>query len=123
MDAHRSFNEAAAYNCGKRVPVGRLRAAFDAASMRPQHITAENDEGEDNEGSAAGCFNEAAAYNGGKLRELVAPDRHAEASMRPQHITAENRQPVSVASSIARASMRPQHITAENSFVSRSVRT
>ena len=85
------FNEAAAYHCGKRRrPAGRDQIRR-AASMRPQHITAEN------------------PPVGGR-QELL-----ADASMRPQHITAENfaawlkldRQPT--------ASMRPQHITAENS--------
>ena len=60
-----SFNEAAAYHCGKRKAPGRNRA-MRAASMRPQHITAEN------------------------LPARLRSDADCAASMRPQHITAEN---------------------------------
>ena len=35
------FNEAAAYHCGK-LRLGAARERDRAASMRPQHITAEN---------------------------------------------------------------------------------
>ena len=37
-----SFNEAAAYHCGKRERRRRAEARAQGASMRPQHITAEN---------------------------------------------------------------------------------
>ena len=59
------FNEAAAYHCGKRCERARLLAVGEA-SMRPQHITAENED---------------------ECRQD--PDGNG-ASMRPQHITAEN---------------------------------
>ena len=60
-----SFNEAAAYHCGKRSRPAGL-AGGGLASMRPQHITAENE-----------------------IHRR--PERvPADASMRPQHITAEN---------------------------------
>ena len=36
------FNEAAAYHCGKRDAAEAAEAAAAGASMRPQHITAEN---------------------------------------------------------------------------------
>ena len=86
-----------------------------SASMRPQHITAENAERRTGEREGGGSFNEAAAYHCGKrrhgaeLRSLGAArfneaaayhcgkhqlvdqvDRECNASMRPQHITAEN---------------------------------
>ena len=88
--AARSFNEAAAYHCGKHVAAGRItpagvrfneaaayhcgklrnsqieRQADEVASMRPQHITAENR----------------------RVRRILR--RREAASMRPQHITAEN---------------------------------
>ena len=40
--------------------------------MRPQHITAENDEGAGGRGSDGGRFNEAAAYHCGKPTDLIA---------------------------------------------------
>ena len=63
------FNEAAAYHCGKR---GALRGvpAPARASMRPQHITAENGQRHRSGSRVSGV-----------------------ASMRPQHITAENSSP------------------------------
>ena len=68
-----SFNEAAAYRCGKRRLTWRACANF-------------------------GGFNEAAAYRCGKRGGVRAVDRLRRASMRPQHIAAENaagrRQPV-----------------------------
>ena len=67
---------------------GRARAA--AASMRPQHITAEN-----------------ALRHEPALLVL-------DASMRPQHITAENPVAGLIGHPWPVASMRPQHITAEN---------
>ena len=65
--ARTRFNEAAAYHCGKPDGAGDEVAALRRASMRPQHITAENAHE-----SHSGC-------------------RLVGASMRPQHITAENR--------------------------------
>ena len=64
-DRRPRFNEAAAYHCGKR---GRQRpsALGGLASMRPQHITAEN------------------------VKPFIYQKRTEYASMRPQHITAEN---------------------------------
>ena len=59
------FNEAAAYHCGKR----RRRSGSNPerlASMRPQHITAENEDGPQLGGRDAVSFNEAAAYHCGK---------------------------------------------------------
>ena len=85
------FNEAAAYNCGKRHQQVAQALAVARTSMRPQHITAEN-------GTTTGGL-----------------DSTFHTSMRPQHITAENidgrqtQRPAAVATS-----MRPQHITAEN---------
>ena len=89
-DAQVSFNEAAAYHCGKR-PCRRGRAT-----------------------SATG-FNEAAAYHCGKPAAAIEekPARRL-ASMRPQHITAENPHADSEERRPEAASMRPQHITAEN---------
>ena len=135
-----SFNEAAAYHCGKpatdglaapdqrasmrpqhitaeNMPVIPQTAAAVGASMRPQHITAENMNYERLIIHNCGCFNEAAAYHCGKPVVGVESNETVEtASMRPQHITAEN-----LSSMVSRipcrcASMRPQHITAENSF-------
>ena len=60
------FNEAAAYHCGKQVTVRGSMMTEGGASMRPQHITAENEQ--PGRGRSAGRT----------------------ASMRPQHITAEN---------------------------------
>ena len=37
-----SFNEAAAYHCGKRQKSSQTDSCPKVASMRPQHITAEN---------------------------------------------------------------------------------
>ena len=37
------FNEAAAYHCGKLRAIEQILMAFRVASMRPQHITAENE--------------------------------------------------------------------------------
>ena len=68
------------------IPTGPL----NLASMRPQHITAENE----------------------RTRGQMATS--AIASMRPQHITAENSFDVNSPSMSRPASMRPQHITAEN---------
>ena len=67
-------------------------AARLAASMRPQHITAENHYFEHIRISKHRRFNEAAAYHCGKRGiwwDLVGTGGIA--SMRPQHITAENR--------------------------------
>ena len=60
------------------------------ASMRPQHITAENVNLEDRTMLNASCFNEAAAYHCGKPAIFFQAAVPAPASMRPQHITAEN---------------------------------
>ena len=60
------------------------------ASMRPQHITAENLVGAYAANRAIGRFNEAAAYHCGKLAGVADGRVRAGASMRPQHITAEN---------------------------------
>ena len=60
-----SFNEAAAYHCGKLTITAGLHRLL-LASMRPQHITAEN-----------------------QPQRAVGTARRS-ASMRPQHITAEN---------------------------------
>ena len=60
------------------------------ASMRPQHITAEN------------------------AVERAAAALVQAASMRPQHITAENAAGCVIPDTMQIASMRPQHITAEN---------
>ena len=109
------FNEAAAYHCGK--PQSRLPAGPHvlAASMRPQHITAENGCGECVARHSPAGFNEAAAYHCGKpeipSRVMAGP---WSASMRPQHITAENAGSSAATPRRAAASMRPQHITAEN---------
>ena len=84
------FNEAAAYHCGKRGARDAPHGGRRAASMRPQHITAENRAG------------------------LVLWAGRLEASMRPQHITAENVPCPHAAWPSRFASMRPQHITAEN---------
>ena len=63
--ARGSFNEAAAYHCGKRGdPVGEL--GVSRASMRPQHITAENPSPVIKLADWWWCFNEAAAYHCGK---------------------------------------------------------
>ena len=43
-----------------------LRLMVLLASMRPQHITAENDDEGADQLEASGCFNEAAAYHCGK---------------------------------------------------------
>ena len=88
----RGFNEAAAYHCGKLVIDTDDDGAW-VASMRPQHITAENP--------------------GRSVRRGV---RTRVASMRPQHITAENTPAAAAGISRRRASMRPQHITAENTL-------
>ena len=61
------FNEAAAYHCGKRDDRLEEWRAVPGASMRPQHITAENRRDD----------------HGRRIGVLLA-------SMRPQHITAEN---------------------------------
>ena len=60
------FNEAAAYHCGKQPREIQVGVQHGLASMRPQHITAEN-----------------------QLHPRP-PDLARRASMRPQHITAEN---------------------------------
>ena len=60
------------------------------ASMRPQHITAENRFGGGGAKRAPRSFNEAAAYHCGKLSPAVIFFTDGSASMRPQHITAEN---------------------------------
>ena len=71
----RGFNEAAAYHCGK--PAGGPAAGSDRdarASMRPQHITAENLPKWSRIPGRHRCFNEAAAYHCGKpLRRAGAP--------------------------------------------------
>ena len=85
------FNEAAAYHCGKPSVASTARPDRRYASMRPQHITAEN------------------------MFCLCRPCLAVRASMRPQHITAENRwSEADTPSPSVAASMRPQHITAEN---------
>ena len=84
-----SFNEAAAYHCGKR---RRCRGARVGAKS----------------------FNEAAAYHCGKLGDIFRSYTPEAASMRPQHITAENAAVAGRRRQKNRASMRPQHITAEN---------
>ena len=60
------FNEAAAYHCGKHDVVGRHAAGVECASMRPQHITAENMLRSGRARPGPGRFNEAAAYHCGK---------------------------------------------------------
>ena len=109
-----------------------------AASMRPQHITAENARAEARAAAQSGgfneaaayhcgkraigatpqcdpsCFNEAAAYHCGKRGAIGRNSKVRPASMRPQHITAENRAPRHGPGPERLASMRPQHITAEN---------
>ena len=61
------FNEAAAYHCGKPAASDCWAAAADwLASMRPQHITAENPRPRWTSRSRATRFNEAAAYHCGK---------------------------------------------------------
>ena len=85
------FNEAAAYHCGKRVLAVPAHPARQTASMRPQHITAENRLQIPAAGIPFGRFNEAAAYHCGKRGVSAPPARRTPpASMRPQHITAEN---------------------------------
>ena len=71
------FNEAAAYHCGKRGLRRELQGdrLLQRASMRPQHITAENS------ARPGACA------------------RPGSASMRPQHITAENSAPSGASSS------------------------
>ena len=64
----RRFNEAAAYHCGKREADSRVPSAQAHASMRPQHITAENVESIPRTGRRTSGFNEAAAYHCGKPR-------------------------------------------------------
>ena len=60
------FNEAAAYHCGKPdARSGRLHR-YSVASMRPQHITAENLEQQSLSRACGSGFNEAAAYHCGK---------------------------------------------------------
>ena len=74
-----SFNEAAAYHCGKRARQMRLRHERRVASMRPQHITAENlGVGGRRAGAGVG-FNEAAAYHCGKPRHGCRPERRSAA--------------------------------------------
>ena len=84
------FNEAAAYRCGKPEAVARPEIAQIDASMRPQHIAAENLPGRARRASGTGRFNEAAAYRCGKHRRATGRRRLQPASMRPQHIAAEN---------------------------------
>ena len=69
------FNEAAAYHCGKPRTGGVGVAGERAASMRPQHITAENRSVGRWPLSGGGRFNEAAAYHCGKPWTR-APGRH-----------------------------------------------
>ena len=85
-----SFNEAAAYHCGKPLRDEDSGRRGGAASMRPQHITAENCGASSTRYPACGRFNEAAAYHCGKLPLRPQAVEVVEASMRPQHITAEN---------------------------------
>ena len=112
----RAFNEAAAYHCGKpRRPV-RHDGSPAPPSMRPQHITAENES----------LLRRARRDRSPSMRpqHITAenPDPHGagagggdDPSMRPQHITAENPQRLSLHVRLEVPSMRPQHITAENS--------
>ena len=87
----RRFNEAAAYHCGKQVTETLALLDVGHASMRPQHITAENPKPRAAAGRTRASFNEAAAYHCGKRGgERRRGQRSAPASMRPQHITAEN---------------------------------
>ena len=61
------------------------------ASMRPQHITAENLRRDVSLAESRAGFNEAAAYHCGKqIRRHGNEHLLTAASMRPQHITAEN---------------------------------
>ena len=60
-----SFNEAAAYHCGKPGFLGGFSMPR-VASMRPQHITAENGLDRVLTGAVVAGFNEAAAYHCGK---------------------------------------------------------
>ena len=139
-----SFNEAAAYHCGKPRERRVEDLPFDPASMRPQHITAENPARRRGRPRAsADGFNEAAAYHCGKPTGRRARGRRGRtrfneaaayhcgkpsASRHRSHtITAGTRfneaaayhcgKPSDASSRIPdrlRASMRPQHITAEN---------
>ena len=59
------FNEAAAYHCGKLVHREGCKRKSDA-SMRPQHITAENHKLLAPNDVRRPGFNEAAAYHCGK---------------------------------------------------------
>ena len=91
------FNEAAAYHCGKHFTSGassgaggasmrpqhitaenarrrRVRGARGRASMRPQHITAENSSSSVYAAVRFLCFNEAAAYHCGKPRLVAVGD-------------------------------------------------
>ena len=61
-----SFNEAAAYHCGKPAQQRRAQPAGRRASMRPQHITAENTRLRGTDRGGRQRFNEAAAYHCGK---------------------------------------------------------
>ena len=60
------FNEAAAYHCGKPVMRPQPEHRSLDASMRPQHITAENGHITGTHSLEARGFNEAAAYHCGK---------------------------------------------------------
>ena len=60
------FNEAAAYHCGKRPRTAAAGRARGDASMRPQHITAENARTSLSTCWTQSGFNEAAAYHCGK---------------------------------------------------------
>ena len=60
------FNEAAAYHCGKRDDLVEVGGGRAHASMRPQHITAENAWCTLSGRQPTRRFNEAAAYHCGK---------------------------------------------------------
>ena len=113
--SRRSFNEAAAYHCGKQGWSSLRSASRERASMRPQHITAENAAGggADGQGERPASMRpqHITAENTGCAAAWPSSTR---ASMRPQHITAENRARVVALFQRQAASMRPQHITAEN---------
>ena len=60
------FNEAAAYRCGKPEGLRFREVIAQLASMRPQHIAAENSRTADAGSRSSPRFNEAAAYRCGK---------------------------------------------------------
>ena len=137
-----SFNEAAAYHCGKHGEEPIRVTGSSLASMRPQHITAENDGAGDDVAALRrasmrpqhitaenevtmvlpkmrdGCFNEAAAYHCGKPGTFHSGQRRSiygfnEAAA---YHCGKHRIDRLYPFNDPKASMRPQHITAENVF-------